>query len=101
MLLDPIALGQFEEVGFTQSPRDREIDLVEGDGTREMGLLEPPVESLIQSPLMFLFDQQSKAFIETEVMIGRGLTLGLPCLQKTEESQVFELVNGGLHDFIG
>jgi hypothetical protein len=65
-----MALGQFEEVGFVQAACDGEIDLVEGDGTREMGLLEPPVESLIESPLMFLFDQQGKAFIETEVMIG-------------------------------
>jgi hypothetical protein len=66
-----------------------------------MGLLESAVESLIQSPLVFLFDQQGKTFIKAEVMIGGGLALGLPGVQEAEQSEVFELVNGGLHDFMG
>lgn len=92
MLLDPIALREFEEVGLAQAPWDGEIDLVQGDGARKMSLLEPSSEALVEPASVFLLDQKRKAFVKGEVVIGGRLGLGLPSFEQSEESEVFKFL---------
>lgn len=69
-IVHPLSLSQFQEFGFGQTSGDGEIDVGEANRGAQLGLFKALVQALLSPSEMFAFDEQRKAVIKTEVMIG-------------------------------
>ena len=74
MLGEPLPLSPLEELGFFQPTRHLKVDVIEGGGGKEGGLLESALEALLLTTEIFALDQEGEAFVKGEVMVG-GLSL--------------------------
>ena len=84
MLGEPLPLSPLEELGLFQPPWYLKIDLIEGSGGKESGLLESALEALLLATEIFTLDQEGEAFVKGKVVVGGLSLLLLPGLQETD-----------------
>ena len=98
VLAEPTTLGKLKNLAFGNAPRDGIVNRFEGRARkRELCLLEPALLTQVESSEVFTFDEKSKAFIETEVLVGGQGVLLYPSFKHAQELEGLELFGCRVH----
>jgi hypothetical protein len=94
MVSDPVAGGKIEEDRFFDAPGCFEVNIFDAGLEFKLGLLEKSFEASVFLPGPLTVNEDTKAFIEGEILEGRLLGLFFKGLGHAEKFHAIEFVKG-------
>ena len=96
MLVDPVALCQFEHKAAFQAARGRQIQAFQGGGLRKGCQLNGSLDALVMTACTFQVHQERQTFFERELSVFRVGELLLQAIVESWQAELDEFVEQGL-----